>query len=361
MNFTVQKQNIMAAMDIAIRVIPTRTTQPILECFLIEVDGTEGYITGMCGLQSLRTGFSCMAEESGKVCVEAKLLMNAIKKMGKGDITIKTEGNSLIISGTKARYEFPTRLIEEYPSFPVFGDATKIKVDAVRFGSMIDGVAFAVSQKDGNKLITGINLNLENGSLRLTALDMVRVAIRTCGIQQKVEKPINVTIPAETMISLAKSVSDGELEIEIGKLQVRFKYGSTTVVSRTYDGKYFNVDQMLGNSMPIKVKCKKSDIADAIDRAMVINQDNAPIVLDVTDDSIRISMKSNTSNFDEEVYCDKSGSDIRIGINPQYLLDAIRSTDEKDVTMEMNNPSTPLNVVDDVCGEYVHLVLPVSI
>ena len=361
MKFTVQKANILAAMDIAIRVIPAKTTQPILECFLIEVDGMEGYITGTGGLQSIKTGFTCMAEESGKVCIEAKLLMNAIKKMGKSEITFQSEENSVIVSGAKAKYEFPTRQIEEYPSFPVFGDAFKVTVDAMRFGSMIDGVSFAVSQKEGNKVATGINLDLKNGNLRLTALDMVRVAIRNCGIQQKIGSPINVTIPAETMVSLAKSVSDGELEIEVGKMQVRFTFGSTTIVSRTYDGKYFNVEQMLGQNMPHKIKCDRKEIMESIDRALVICQEKTPLVFEVKDDAIRLSLQTTLSQFEEDVVCENSGADIRIGANPAYLLDALKAVDEETVTIEFDKPTAPLYVVDDVAKDYIYLVLPVNL
>ena len=361
MKFTVQKQNILSAMDIAIRVIPAKTTQPIIECFLIEVDGMNGYITGTGGLQSIKTGFTCMAEESGKVCIEAKLLMNAIKKMGKSEITFQSEENSVIVSGAKAKYEFPVRAIEDYPSFPLFGDAIKVKVDAMRFGSMIDGVSFAVSQKDGNKMATGINLDLKNGNLRLTALDMVRVAIRNCGIQQKIGSHINVTIPVDTMNTIAKSVRDGDLEIEIGNLQVRFTFGDTTIVSRTYDGKYFNVEQMLGQSMPHKIKCDRKEIMESIDRALVICQEKTPLVFEVKDDVIRLSLQTTLSQFEEDVACENSGADIRIGANPAYLLDALKVIDEETVTIEFGKPTAPLYVVDDVAKDYVYLVLPVNL
>lgn len=361
MKFTVQKANILAAMDIAIRVIPAKTTQPILECFLIEVDGMEGYITGTGGLQSIKTGFTCMAEESGKVCIEAKLLMNAIKKMGKSEITFQSEENSVIVSGAKAKYEFPTRQIEEYPSFPVFGDAFKVTVDAMRFGSMIDGVAFSVSQKDGNKVATGVNLDLKNGNLRLTALDMVRVAIRNCGIQQKIGSPINVTIPAETMVSLAKSVSDGELEIEVGKMQVRFTFGSTTIVSRTYDGKYFNVEQMISKKMSHTIKCNRKEILESIDRALVICKEKTPLVFEAKKDAIRLSLQTSLSNFEEDVACENSGDDIRIGVNPSYLMDALKAIDDDVATIELEDSKTPLCVVDDVAKDYIYLVLPVNL
>jgi len=360
MKFTSQKQNLISAMDIAIRVIPTKTTQPILEYFLIEVDGINGYITGTGGLQSIKTGFTCMAEESGKICVEARVLMNAIKKMGKSEITFQSENNAVIVSGAKARYEFPTRAVEDYPSFPTFGDAYKVKVNALRFGSMIDGVSFAASQKESNRLATGINLNLKNGNLRLSALDMVRVAIRNCGIQQEIDDPLNVTIPVDTMNSIAKSVSDGDMEIEVGNLQVRFTFGDTTIISRTYDGNFFNVEQMLNQKMPNKISFDRKEMMESIDRALVICQENTPLVIEIKDDLIKLSIQSSLSQYEEEIACENSGADIKIGVNPVYMMDALKAIDEEKATIEVDKPTMPLYLVDDVASDYVYLVLPVN-
>lgn len=373
MNFTVQKQNILSAMDIAIRAIPSKTNMTVLYNFLIEVDGEKalGTITSTDMSTSIKTVFSCMVMESGKMCVDAKTLMAAIKKMGnKSEITFEcgnpiqtekgTDYGSVIVTGAKARYEFPCGDIEEYPEMPTIGETTSIKVNAEAFREMIDGVAFSVSTNTGDKLFTAINMRVNSGKLRLVTSDKTRVSIRQKDISCK--DKVDANVPCKTMVELAKSLDGGELTIEVSKLNIRFTFGNTTMVARLIDGNFFNVDQLFKNKPTINIECQNKDLADSIDRAMVISsQTKDPIVMDVTDDSIKISFKTNVSNFDEELSCEKHGEDIRIGMNPQYVLEALKATSEDGINIGMINNMSPLYIVDDVADEYAYVILPVNL
>lgn len=361
MQFTVQKANLAAAMDVAFRAIPSKTTTPLLYNFLIEVDGTDGIITSTDMSTSIKTHFVCMATEPGKMCVDAKMLMQAVKKMGKADISLQTDEQKVIVTGVKARYEFPIRSdVDEYPDMPVIADANKITVDANQFKEMIDGVAFSVGQNISQKIYTAINLSVKDKLLRLTSTDMTRVSIRQKDINY--EDDFNVNVPCKTMTELAKSLDGGDLTIEASNINIRFTFGQTTICARLIDGKFFDVDQMFKTKPTINVKCDKRDLMESIDRSLVIvGQEKTPIVFDVKDDYVKLSIKTNVSNFDEDVACEKTGDDIRIGLNPNFALDALKVTDATDVKIAMHNANSPLFILDELADEYAYIILPVNI
>jgi DNA polymerase-3 subunit beta len=361
MQFTVQKANLAAAMDVAFRAIPSKTTTPLLYNFLIEVDGTDGIITSTDMSTSIKTHFVCMATEPGKMCVDAKMLMQAVKKMGKADISLQTDEQKVIVTGAKARYEFPIRSdVDEYPDMPVIADANKITVDANQFKEMIDGVAFSVGQNISQKIYTAINLSVKDKLLRLTSTDMTRVSIRQKDINY--EDDFNVNVPCKTMTELAKSLDGGDLTIESSNINIRFTFGQTTICARLIDGKFFDVDQMFKTKPTINVKCDKRDLMESIDRSLVVvGQEKTPIVFDVKDDYVKMSIKTNVSNFDEDVTCEKTGDDIRIGLNPNFALDALKVTDATDVKIAMHNANSPLFILDEVADEYAYIILPVNI
>jgi len=359
MEFTVQKANLESAMDVAIRAIPKHTTMPILYTFLFEVEGTKGVITATDMGTSIRTEFTCMATEGGKMCVDAKTLVSAVKKMGKSDITFKTEDNAVIVTGAKARYEMPIRAdVDEYPELQEIKDSTKFTIDGDVFSKMIDGVAFSASTKENNKLLTGINLWTKNGKLRLTALDLVRVAIRSTEVDCK--EDINTVVPLKAMTELAKSIYDMDVDIEYTRFHIRFTFGNTTMIARLIDGNYFNVDQILKNEPDIHVKVDKKELMETIDRALVVQTDNVPIVFDIKDNIISTSYLTNISKFDEDVECEKTGDDIRIGLNPKYVLDALKAADDDEIVLNMHNSNSPMFIADDE-GTYIYIVLPVNI
>ena len=362
MNFTVQKANLVSAMDVAIRAIPSKSTMPLLYCFLIEVEGDTGYITSTDMGTSIRTRFSCMAIEDGKMCVEAKTLLTAVKKMGKADITFETDGNMVIVTGAKARYELPTSPVDDYPSLPSIKDTTKFFVDGDVLRSMIDGVSFSASTTEkGNKVLMGINLFMDKGKLRLTALDLIRVAIRFA--ENECDENVNVVVPLKTMVELSKSIIDEDVEVEVSKINIRFTFGNTTMIARLIDGNFFNVDQILRHKPTIYVKCNKKELMETVDRALVLlnaGDDKTPAIMSITDDSINISFQTKISKFSEDLASEKTGEDIRIGVNPAYLLDALKAADGDEVMMQFHNPNAPVNIVDDN-GSYTYVIMPVNI
>lgn len=361
MKFTVQKANIISAMDIAVRAIPSKTTSPVLYDFKIEVKDMEGVITSNDMSTAIKTRFTCMAEEPGEMCISAKTIMQAIKKMGsKADISFATEGNKVIVTGGKARYEFPIEDVSQYPDIPKVDDTTSFTVNADRFRAMIDGVAFSVGQNLSNKVCTAINMKISKGLLLLVSTDMSRVSIRKSGIS--CTENVNVNVPSKAMIELSKSLNGGDLQIETTKFHVRFTFGNTMMVARLVDGNFFNTDNLYKNKPAINVKVDTKELSESIDRAMVIvNQDKIPIILDIKDNSMAISLKTNISNFDEEMICEKSGADIRIGLNPAYVLEALRAAGVDTVSIGMHNALSPIFIEDDVADEYSYVVLPINI
>jgi DNA polymerase-3 subunit beta len=282
--------------------------------------------------------------------------------MGKADVSFQTDADKVIVTGAKARYELPLLNMEEYPEMPSVSDSTKFTVNGSILAEMINGVAFSVSTNLSQKVFTAINMTIKDKKLRLVTTDMTRVSIRQRDIN--CEDEVNVNIPSKTMLELAKSMDGGDLDIEISNINIRFTFGQTTMVARLIDGKFFDVNQLFKVSPTIKVKMDKKELAESIDRALVIvTTEKTPIVLDFKDEAVKLSLKTNVQSFDEDVVCTKEGDDIRIGMNPAYVFDALKAAEDETVTLAMHNANSPMFILpmDDEADEYVYVVLPVNI
>ena len=63
--------------------------------------------------------------------------------------------------------------------------------------------------------------------------------------------------------------------------------------------------------------------------------------------------------MDETIDIVKEGSDILIGFNPKFLLDALRVIDDEEVTLYMTNAKAPC-FIKDKKESYIYLILPVN-
>jgi DNA polymerase-3 subunit beta len=100
---------------------------------------------------------------------------------------------------------------------------------------------------------------------------------------------------------------------------------------------------------------------DNIDRAMIMirDSDRKPIIMDVKDNNVNMTVKSSIGSMNADVMIHKTGNDIKIAFNPKFLLDALRVIDDEEVDLYMMNPKSPCFIRDEA-GTYIYLILPVN-
>lgn len=140
-----------------------------------------------------------------------------------------------------------------------------------------------------------------------------------------------------------------------------FEFNSTRVVSRLIQGDYFNINKMISNDYETKLEVNRKDLIDAIDTEMIFikESDKRPVILNITDNNILLSVKSTLGEGKEEVEVEKEGKDIKIGFNPKFLLDALKVIDDETVTLTFVNAMSPCFIRDGE-GSYIYLILPVN-
>ena len=107
----------------------------------------------------------------------------------------------------------------------------------------------------------------------------------------------------------------------------------------------------------------KNDLLDSIERASLLAKvgKNNLIKLELTENNMEITSKSEEGNVKEDVIISKEGNDLVIGFNSKYLIDALKVIDEEQITMLFNTSISPC-LIRPVTGEnFEYLILPVRI
>jgi DNA polymerase-3 subunit beta len=116
------------------------------------------------------------------------------------------------------------------------------------------------------------------------------------------------------------------------------------------------------NTIDITVTADADELVESLERATIISSgmNDNPTIFDITDNNINIRKVSTKSKFNEDIDVVKEGNDIKIGLNPIFLLDAIKATGQSEVKIQMVNNNTPIFIMDDN-GEYIYVVLPIHV
>ena len=119
---------------------------------------------------------------------------------------------------------------------------------------------------------------------------------------------------------------------------------------------------MLSVDYQIKMKIKKREFLDSLDRATLLinDSDKKPIRLSIDDRTLGLKISSLIGSLNEEIDIEKEGNNLVIGFNPKLIIDALRVIDDENVTIYFNNTKSPCVIKDDA-ETYIYLILPMGI
>ena len=200
----------------------------------------------------------------------------------------------------------------------------------------------------------------------MVALDGFRMAVARQRLNNN--RSENIIIPAKIFNEIAKIISETESEKDTVDLYMNekraiFIIDDTRVVLRLLDGEFVKYQDILPKESQTRVVLNKNDFLESIERASLLAKvgKNNLIKLDIRENNIEITSKSEEGNVKEDVIISKEGNNLVIGFNSKYLIDAIKVIDDEEINILFNSSVSPC-LIKPISGEaYEYLVLPVRI
>ncbi len=364
MKFIAAKSDLQSAVGIAVRAVPAHTTMTILECILIEAQGNDIRLTANDMELGIRTHLQGTVEVPGTVAVNAKMFSDIVRKLPQEIVEFESDGSNMIrIRSGKALFEIAGQSGDEFTEIPSVEQDRSITISQFSLKNLINQTIFSAAVNENNKIMTGELFEISGDILRVVALDGHRIAIRKIALKESSE-PIKVIVPAKTLNEISR-ILPGEMDdvvtIFFARNHIVFEIPGTKVVSRLIDGEYFNVNQMISTDYETRVTVRKNEFLSCIDRAslFVREGDKKPIIFDIEDQEMKLSIDSPLGSMNEEIDTEKEGRDLAIGFNPKFLMDALKAIDDENVTLYFMNPKAPCFIRDEG-DNYVYLILPVN-
>ena len=364
MKLICSKANLLNGVNTVSKAVPNKTTMSILECILI--DASEDRIRLIAndtelGIETVITG---IIEEKGKIALDAKILLDIVRKLDDQDVSIECDSSlKTFITCGKAKFTIIGKPADEFTYLPKVEKIDSISVSQFTLKEIIRQTIFSIADNDNNKIMTGELFEVSGDVLKVVSLDGHRISIRKINLKTSYPSK-KVIVPGKTLNEISKILSgDTNKEVNIfftGK-HIIFEFDETTVVSRLIEGEYFKIDQMLSSDYETKMSINKKELLDSIDRAtlLVKEGDKKPIIMNITEDNIELKMNSTVGSMNEDISVKKQGKDLMIGFNPKFMIDALRVIDDEEIDIYFVNPKAPC-FIKNAEESYIYLVLPVN-
>lgn len=364
MKIVCEQSELVKAISIVQKAVPTRTTMPILECILLDADTGHILLTANDTELGIETHLKGEILEKGNVALNARLFSDIIRKLPEADVMITCdEQYRTRITCGKAMFEIGGLDGFDFVRLPYVERNERIVLSQYIFREMIRQTIFSIAQNETNRIMTGELMEMKDGYLRLISLDGHRISIRRVAMEENYTN-FKAIVPGKTLNEIAKILS-GEnadmVHLYLTKDHLMMDLEETLLVSRLIEGNYFRVDQMISPDYETKVTLQRRELLDCIDRAVLLvrEDDKKPLMLEIGDRLMGLSIRSQIGSLNESIPVMKEGKDLRIGFNPKFLMDALRVIDDEEVDLYFMNAKAPC-VIRDREGNYLYLVLPVN-
>ncbi len=364
MKIICNRSKLLERINIVLKAVSSKSTMPILSCLILEVNNDIKLIT-----TDMELGIETVVEgeiiEPGRIALDAKFFSEIIRKLPDDVVTIETDYdyNATIYCG-KSKFSIVGKAGDDFPSLPNISRNTSITLSQFALKEIIRQTVFSIAYDENNKIMTGELFEVENDVLKAVSLDGHRISIRKIMLNNSYPS-IKVIVPGKTLIEVSKILSgnvDKFVNIYFTDKHMLFEFDNTIVTSRLIEGEYFKIAQMLSNDYETKLSVNKQELLSCIERASLLirESDKNPLIINVNGDNMELKVSSKAGNMNEDVNVVKEGTDLVIGFNPKFLMDALRVIDDEFVDIYLINSKAPC-FIKDKDENYIYLVLPVNI
>ena len=350
MKFQVNRDVFSEAVSFAVKLLPQRTTLPILSGILLRADGSTVTLSSFDYEVSAQTSITADVTDEGTVLVSGRLLAEIASRLPNAPVEFSTDDGKIAVRCGSARFTLSSMPVEEYPSLPVVeGDAGVLPGEA--FSDAVSQVSVAASRDDVTPVITGVQLENANNRLSLVATDRYRVAVREIDWESNpASEGVAALVPARTLSEIGKIfahaatvtvtiVSGGDREL------IAFSADQKTVTSLLIKGNFPPVKRLFPDVVDNYAVMNTAELIEATRRVQLVLERDAALRYTFTDDGLTLeAIGSENAQASETIDAHVVGGDSTVSLKPQFLIDGLSAVHSEFVRISFtktDNPNKP--------------------
>jgi DNA polymerase-3 subunit beta len=340
------------AVSFAVKLLPQRTTLPILSGVLIEADEDGLTLSSFDYEVSARTRIDAEIEETGRVLVSGRLLADIANRLPSAPVQFSTDESRISVTCGAAHFTLLSMPVEEYPSLPEIAAQTGL-LPADSFATAVSQVAVAASRDDVTPVITGVQLEVGDNTLGLIATDRYRVAVREIDWDRgdnAQSGTLSALVPARTLQEVGKTFGhSGTISVAITHTDEReliaFSADRKTVTSLLIKGNFPPVKRLFPETVENYAVINTAELIEATRRVALVLEREAALRFTFTIDGLTLeAIGSEQAQASESIDALLTGGDTVVSLKPQFLLDGLGAVHSEFVRLSFtktDNPNKP--------------------
>ena len=329
------------------RVINSKNSLPILDCFLFSVHDGQLTVTASDSENVMRGSLNLEnCEGEGDFAVNNHTILDAVKELPEQPLSLDVDMGEMKIYITyqNGSYNFPILNADEYPKTQTVSEnATTITIDAGILSDNINRSLFATAQDELRPVMNGIYFDLQADSLAIVASDGHKL-VRNKNFMIKSDIPASFILPKKpaTLLKNVLSKDGGDVVIRFDDRSADISFAEGNLSCRLIEGKYPNYNSVIPQDNPNQVTIDRKSLIGALRRVLPFASDSSQLIrfhvaaglLELRAEDIDFATSAK-----ESVTCEYGGNPMDIGFKGSSMLEILNNLESEDVTIQLADPS----------------------
>lgn len=346
MKFIVSSTGLFSHLQAISRVINSKNSLPILDCFLLELtDGTLS-VTASDSETTLTTSIeTAEAENDGRFAVNSKTILEALKEIPEQPLTFEVNENlEIIVRYQNGKYSLMGQNADEYPQAANLGsNAVHVSLSAPVLMSGINRSLFATADDELRPVMNGIYFDMTTEDITFVASDGHKL-VRNKTFKARGNEKAAFILPKKpaTLLKnlLPKEMAD--VQIDFDDRNAVFTLENYSMTCRLIEGRYPNYNSVIPQNNPHKATVDRAAFLSALKRVSVFSSAASSLIkLRLDMNTIQISGQDIdfSTSAEETLMCQYEGNPMSIGFKSTFLIDILNNIASQEVVLELADPS----------------------
>lgn len=366
MRFTLQREAFLKPLAQVVNVVERRQTLPVLANFLVQVQNGQLSLTGTDLEVEMVSRIAVEDAQDGETTIPARKLFEIIRALPDGSrITVSQTGDKITVQAGRSRFTLATLPSNDFPSVDEVEATERVAIGEATLKELIERTAFAMAQQDVRYYLNGLLFDLRGNALRTVATDGHRLALCETDLAKPSGSKRQIIVPRKGVTELQRLLESGdrEIELEVGRSHVRVKRDDVTFTSKLIDGRFPDYEAVIPIGADREVKVDREALRASLQRAAILsNEKYRGIRVEVSPGNLKISAHNpEQEEAQEEIEADTTVSDLAIGFNVNYLLDALSALRDEEVIIQLRDSNSSALVRESSSEKSRHVVMPLRL
>ncbi|WP_373809789.1 DNA polymerase III subunit beta [Porphyromonas loveana] len=345
MKFEVASNMMLQHLQLIARVIASRSTLPILESVLFELEGDKLRLTAadMANRMSTELTVNNIGGENGTFAVPERILLEPLKELPDQPIAfeVNTDSKAAQIAYSNGHYTFVVQDASTYPQAAALSqDAITSVLPAESLMSGLSATLFATSQDERRPIMTGVYMDFFEDKLVFVGSDgQILVKQEDANVRSSQRSAFCLPRKACLLLRSVLPKLEGNVQLTYDSNYLHIELGDYTLTARLLEGRYPNYNSVIPTSNPYEVKVDRLQLLSGAKRVAIFsNPATSMLRMEFTPEGIRLS--ANDIDFsvaaEEHVAADcPADMNMRIGFKSDVFQTILQGMSSDEVIMTL--------------------------